>query len=201
MPVQEDWRPIPGFNGTYEVSDHGQVRSVDRIVRMSNGVARRTAGRVLRPGRGGRRRIHLYVHLSQDGEAHSHAVHQIVATVFHGPRPSPDLQVRHLNGVHTDNRAVNLKWGTGSENMLDLVKHGGNHNANKVRCKWGHLLKAPNIGNNPTTPGARPCKSCTRAWSTRIKQAKRGVPVSDFKALADAAYEKIMSACPDRRPA
>jgi hypothetical protein len=198
MTVQEEWRPIPGFEGIYEVSDQGNVRSLDRITPMPGGSSRRTAGRVLRPSHGGRNLYHLYVHLSRDGEAHSHAVHQIVATVFHGPRPTPLSQVRHLNGISEDNRAVNLQWGTGSENQNDRVKHGNNHNANKIRCKWGHLLKDPNIGNNPSTPGARPCRSCTRAWGARIKQAKRGEPVGDFKTIADAAYEKIMAGQPHR---
>jgi len=53
-------------------------------------------------------------------------VHIAVCTAFHGPRPD-GLQVRHLNGVHTDNRAENLAWGTGAENQADRIIHGTDH--------------------------------------------------------------------------
>jgi hypothetical protein len=51
-------------------------------------------------------------------------VHAMVCATFHGPRPSPQHQCRHLNGVRNDNRAENLAWGTASENKLDCNLHG-----------------------------------------------------------------------------
>lgn len=51
-------------------------------------------------------------------------VHTYVCEAFHGPRPSPDHVVRHLNGNNTDNRAENLAWGTKTENQADRVLHG-----------------------------------------------------------------------------
>lgn len=52
------------------------------------------------------------------------AVHRLVAREFLGPRPSPEHVVRHLNGDKTDNRAVNLAWGTAKENSMDRERHG-----------------------------------------------------------------------------
>lgn len=52
------------------------------------------------------------------------AVHRVVCEAFHGPRPFPKAEVRHLNGIKTDNRASNLKWGTHAENMADKKLHG-----------------------------------------------------------------------------
>lgn len=51
-------------------------------------------------------------------------VHRLVAIAFHGEPESDDLQVRHLNGTATDNRATNLAWGTAGDNAADAVRHG-----------------------------------------------------------------------------
>lgn len=59
-----------------------------------------------------------------DGKSVTFAVHRVVCEAFHGPRPSPKHQARHLNGVNTDNRASNLAWGTSKENHADRTLHG-----------------------------------------------------------------------------
>jgi hypothetical protein len=51
-------------------------------------------------------------------------VHQLVADAFHGPRPSPAHQVRHLDGNPANNSASNLAWGTVAENAADRLRHG-----------------------------------------------------------------------------
>lgn len=52
------------------------------------------------------------------------ATHIVIATAFHGPKPSPAHEVRHLNGDRTDNRPENIAWGTRTENVRDMVRHG-----------------------------------------------------------------------------
>lgn len=52
------------------------------------------------------------------------AVHWAICSAFHGPKPSPDLEVRHLNGVRDDNRASNLAWGTRVQNRADSRQPG-----------------------------------------------------------------------------
>ncbi len=59
-------------------------------------------------------------------------VNRIICMVFNGPPPSPRHQARHLNGDRIDNRAVNLAWGTQSQNELDKRKHGTNQVGEKV---------------------------------------------------------------------
>jgi hypothetical protein len=59
-----------------------------------------------------------------DGTRKRVAVHRMVAEAFLSPRPSPEHEIRHLNGDRKDNRARNLKWGTRSENAQDRVQHG-----------------------------------------------------------------------------
>lgn len=112
--MNEEWRPVGGYEGFYEVSDHGRVRSLPRAY---------TGGRVLRsfPDRDG----YLLVNLTAPQRGRRKArVHQLVAEVFERERPSPAHEVRHLNGVRWDNRAGNLLWGTTLENQHDRLRHG-----------------------------------------------------------------------------
>jgi hypothetical protein len=108
----ETWRDVTGATG-YEVSDLGRVRS--HRVRGRKGRLRSTSYQLsLRPGRGGYARVHI------DGRIRF--VHQLVLEAFVGPRPS-GLLTRHLNGVPSDNRLVNLAWGSSGENASDAIRH------------------------------------------------------------------------------
>lgn len=115
----EIWKQIVGYEGQYEVSDLGNVRSVDRI--DSHGVPRRAqqikASVNCRSG-------YLDVGLSRDGKKRRFKIHVLVATAFRGAKPSAQHQVRHLDGDKTNNAALNLEWGTLRENADDKVSHG-----------------------------------------------------------------------------
>lgn len=63
-----------------------------------------------------------------DGDQRMHLVHDLVLSTFDRPRPSPDSQCRHLNGIATDNRIENLAWGSAKENGQDRVRHGHQRN-------------------------------------------------------------------------
>jgi hypothetical protein len=104
----EVWKLVPEYDGKYEVSDQGRVRSFQRDPQ----------GRILRPGRmpGG----HLSVAL---GRGNSQCVHKLVLLAFVGVAPDKH-ECRHLNGDPADNRLENLCWGTRSENIKDAVRHG-----------------------------------------------------------------------------
>lgn len=62
--------------------------------------------------------------LRKENRSHKRFVHTLVLEAFVGSRPGPKSQCRHLNGVRTDNRLTNLKWGTAKENARDKVRHG-----------------------------------------------------------------------------
>lgn len=116
--MSETWRQIPGFEGRYEVSDLGRVRSVDREVETSNGQVRRYRGMILSPGRmndfG-----HVSVMLGREGG--SRCVHELVLLAFVGP-PSEDQECRHLDGDGSNNRLDNLCWGSRGENVKDATR-------------------------------------------------------------------------------
>lgn len=116
----EVWKDIPGYEGRYQASSLGRIRSLDRRVNICHGATRLMRGRVLRPA-GSKRDPHLYVVLGH-GAAGS-PVHQLVARTFHGPCP-PGQEVRHLDGDPLNNRADNLAYGTRTENILDVLYMG-----------------------------------------------------------------------------
>jgi hypothetical protein len=109
----EEWRPVPGW--PYEVSSWGRVK---RTAPASG----TRPGYTLTPrrARGGYHQITLCEH----GRQRQVMLSVLICEVFHGPKPTRKHQVRHLNGVHTDDRAGNLKWGTQRENEADKLRHG-----------------------------------------------------------------------------
>ena len=122
--MKEIWKDIPGYEGKYQVSNQGRVKSLERKVRSVNWYSgkeffRTVHERILRPGpvKSG----HLYVVLGH-GEA-GVPVHQLVMKAFVG-EPPEGMEVRHLNGDPTANRLENLKYGTRTENILDVFYQG-----------------------------------------------------------------------------
>lgn len=118
--MEERWLPIAGYEGIYEVSDAGRVRSLDRWY-----------GPKLNKFRKGRlktanlsTRGYPAVDLAKKWTRRTATVHSLVLTAFVGPRPHPDAVTRHLNGIKTDNRLANLAWGTAAENYADNQRLG-----------------------------------------------------------------------------
>lgn len=110
--ANEQWKPVVGFEGLYEVSDHGRVRSFRRCGSSGGAVAVRET-----------HRGHLRVDLCKNGKKSVKRVHRLVLEAFSGPCPNK-MECRHLNGVPDDNRPENLKWGTHAENRQDMIDHG-----------------------------------------------------------------------------
>jgi hypothetical protein len=114
----EIWKDIPGFEGWYQASDLGNIRSVERMVKTKGGALRHSASKVLAPG--GPR--YALVILSIDGKRKTRGVHRLVCTAFHGA-PPPNAHAAHNDGDISNNKAKNLRWATAKENCLDRVLH------------------------------------------------------------------------------
>lgn len=132
--MEEIWKPVPGFEGKYEVSNHGRIRSVMRVVMSKNGRAKHLKGRVLRPGR--RPCGHLTVALS----GKSHHAHILVLSAFVGPRP-PGMETRHLDGNPQNNHLSNLRWGSRADNTRDRKWHGGPTGTRKLTGERAREIK------------------------------------------------------------
>lgn len=168
---QEEWRPVVGYEEHYLVSNTGRVRSVDRYTPYGDGPPR------FRPGR--ERKLssidgYPHVTLALNGKLLTRKVHQLVCEAFYGPRPSRTHQVRHLNGIRTDNRLENLCWGTPEENAQDTVKHGHHSQSRKTHCPKGHLYDEE---NTVLYRGSRYCRTCGReqwrTWASKNREYNR----------------------------
>lgn len=121
--VEEEWRPVVGYEGSYSVSNHGNVKSHDRRVPHWRGGTRFQRGARLKPHQqstGG----YLVVSLCDGQRVQNYAVHVIVAEAFIGARPTPSHEVAHEDGDSTNNRAGNLSYKTPKENAADRDRHG-----------------------------------------------------------------------------
>ena len=119
----EEWRDIPGYEGQYQASSLGRIRSLDRTITYRKGYAEHRVfypGKVLKPC-STRTRPYLKVTLSRKRDQE---VHALVAAAFHGPCPE-GCEVLHINGCLTDNRPENLRYDTHSENLHDIYLQGG----------------------------------------------------------------------------
>jgi hypothetical protein len=154
------WLPVVGWEGFYEVSDHGHVRSIDRTV--CDG--KRLRGRLLAPRDNGRG--YPCVTLSRNNARKIVCVHRLVAQAFLPDSHFDGADVCHNDGSRTNNHVSNLRWGTRSDNITDTVIHGTHHNASKTRCPQDHPYSVqPN--------GRRYCRECKRLNSPAVLARQR----------------------------
>lgn len=107
------WRPVANFEGRYEVSNEGKVRSVDIYLNGRGGKKRLCKGKIKPLHRNNRG--YVVVNLCKDGKTSSLLVHRLVAEAF-VPNTRNKPQVNHIDGNITNNRADNLEWVTDNEN-------------------------------------------------------------------------------------
>lgn len=198
MTTKSYWRPVMGFEGFYEVSDDGRVRSCDRRIQVHFRATGETKTRHFKGkelsqhfDRKGYKRITL----SWKGEQGNRTVHSLVCESFIGQCP-PDLEIRHLNGNPSDNQLTNLLYGTRSENGLDRLVHGTCAQAIKPDCNHGHALRHPNLVLATFNRcGKRECASCTRGREVVRCRKLSGVgdcSIAERRRIADERYAAIM---------
>jgi hypothetical protein len=110
----ELWLPITGYEGLYEVSNLGHVRSIPRPIQQE-GYTRIMPGKLLTPWLAGAG-YHM-VHLSRDNIQRKHYIHRLVASEFIRP-PLVGEEINHLDGDKINNADHNLEWTDRSGNNL-----------------------------------------------------------------------------------
>ena len=186
QPTSERWKPVKGYEGIYEVSSHGRVRSVDRTITRSDGQVRRLKGRAMRATLN--EHGYPFVDLRNQGKRRVRKVHSLVAEAFIGPRPD-SMDVCHNDGNPANNHVDNLRYGTHSENMLDKVRHGTDPDAAKTHCPRDHELFAENLTPSIAKQGRRDCRACARA---RAYVHYHSHLRDEFKAIADNYFNAIL---------
>jgi len=115
-----NWRPVPGYEGRYDVSDSGEVRG---WMLGSGTDKRRAAPLILKPWvtRAGYATVTLR---DSGGVGRQGRVARLLLLAFAGPPPDPSWHAAHLNGIRLDNRLANLQWKSPQENVDDKTLHG-----------------------------------------------------------------------------
>jgi hypothetical protein len=109
----EVWKNIIGFEGYYEISNLGEVRSIFYNKGKLNSKLKQT----------NRNNGYMFVILYKNGVKHNKNIHRLVAESFI-LNPEKKEQVNHINGIKSDNKVENLEWNTMSENMIHAFKNG-----------------------------------------------------------------------------
>ncbi|MDG4968269.1 NUMOD4 domain-containing protein [Lactococcus lactis] len=119
----EVWKDIPGYEGKYQASSYGQIRSLDREVIVTE----RVRGRFKRVCKGkilAQKRQDAYGHLGTSlGQSGQFYTHYLVALTFLGERPE-NQDVRHLDGNLINNNLENLAYGSRTDNIIDCYRQG-----------------------------------------------------------------------------
>lgn len=151
--MEEIWKPVKDFEGYYEVSNLGRVRSVDRVVIAKNGTTQFKKGTLMKPRPD--RQGYIIVALSINRHYITKCVHRLVAEAFI-PNPDNLPQVNHIDEVKNNNVVSNLEWCTAKYNA-----NYGDRNKKAVETKVKKGLY------NPTHIGLTRkelSRICSREW-------------------------------------
>lgn len=155
--TNERWAPIEGFEGLYEVSDHGRVRSLDRLQpQRGKRRARLMKGYTLKP-RAAPRTGYYRVTLWRDIDRLDFYIHVLVCTHFIGTKPSSSHEVNHKDRNRTNNHYRNLEWVTRQEQMQHAYTNPlhGRRRDPKLIAKVRSALAEPYQSRYPHAKGYR----------------------------------------------
>lgn len=167
----EIWKDVVGYEGLYQVSTNGRVRSVGRV----NSYGRRQKERIRRPTLN--KNGYLYVCLRRDSESKNKLVHRMVAEAFI-ENPDGLRTVNHKNEVKTDNRADNLEW----MSLADNLRYGTHVERATKNKPDMHGARHPNYGRRGA--GAQTHKG--KVIATKVADPS---VVIEFDTAATAARE------------
>ena len=124
----EVWKSIIGYEGLYEVSNMGRIRSLERDMVCKNGKVRHYKENILKPYKD----IYGYfnVYLRKNNKQRIYRVHRLVAIAFI-PNIENKPYIDHINTIKIDNRVENLRWVTPKENSNNELSRKHNSEAKK----------------------------------------------------------------------
>lgn len=117
----EQWKDVAGFEGYYQISNAGKIRSLDRQEAQTNGHPMTYKGKMMNPCKDGKG--YRFMYLARNGKRKMYKIHRLVALAFI-PNPYNYEQVNHIDGDKDNNSVNNLEWCTGAYNMQHSFHNG-----------------------------------------------------------------------------
>jgi hypothetical protein len=134
--MEEVWKDIEGYEGLYQASTHGRIRSVNRIIYTTDNKIREQPGKILSPGKNNRG--YYNVVLYKNKKAKTIFIHRLIATTFI-ENTYNKVWINHIDGVKANNKISNLEFSTISENIKHAFKNGLNKPNRAMVGRFGRL--------------------------------------------------------------
>lgn len=117
----EIWKDIKGFEGLYQISNQGRLRSLDRPVKQRSNSIQVKKGKLIIQSKN--HKGYPLANVSKGNKRYSRATHRLVAEAFI-PNPENKPQINHIDGNKENNSVSNLDWVTASENIRHAINNG-----------------------------------------------------------------------------
>lgn len=179
--MKEQWKDIIGYEGLYEASNLGRVKSLERYVKHGGLLICRKE-RILKPFLQRQNKRYLQVRLYKDGSKKLFSVHRLVWEAFNGKIPE-GMQINHINEDPSDNRLENLNLMTPKEN-----------------CNWGEHIKKVSLAlkGRDLNPGKKPKTvlqftiegEFVREWNSTREAERNGFNHNGVSACCRGLYNK-----------
>lgn len=181
--MEEIWKDIEGYQGYYQVSTLGRVRSLDRVVGEKN---KPCNGMILRWHLSGKSRYYT-VNLKKDSTSRYLSIHRLVAKAFI-PNPENRPQIDHIDGNPLNNIVSNLRWVTASENQRNPISSERKRKGllGVFRPKRGDSKKARPVIGTSLEDGSQIEFDCISS-------------VADYFGIADNKVGHVCSCCRGKR--
>lgn len=181
--MTEKWKPVPGYEGLYEASSLGRIRSF--IHRRGDGILQ---GHIDRYG-------YRCVNLKKDGRQSTKAVHLLVCSAFHGLKPE-GMECGHKNGIKLDNQADNLGYISRSQNVKDQVRHGHHRGSGNLVIRSGEDHPQARLSDEQVVAIRA---DATAGLSEQILSRKYGISRSHAHRIVRNQTRKTTGQAPDLR--
>lgn len=172
----EVWKDIQGYEGLYQVSNFGRVRSLDKKVKCRGGKYRLVKGRIMQPVHSGAN--YSAINLYKDKHHHMQYVHRLVAKAFI-PNPNGYLEINHKDENKDNNNVSNLEW-------CDRIYNNnyGTHNARTSKTR----KSAPKYAKQSIRNGRKQSKPV-------IQLTLDGKTINEYPSVAEAGRQNGFKKC------